>query len=64
MDSLIWAINKLQDVFNTVDDTSIELPQIVVVGNQVGLLWLKIDSELILKLSFILILISRLANRP
>jgi hypothetical protein len=34
-ESLISAINKLQDVFSTVGAESIELPQIVVVGSQV-----------------------------
>jgi len=34
METLIPIINKLQDVFNTVGSESIQLPQIVVVGNQ------------------------------
>ncbi|GFO43924.1 dynamin-1-like protein [Plakobranchus ocellatus] len=34
MESLIPVINKLQDVFNTVGSETIQLPQIVVVGNQ------------------------------
>ncbi|XP_005106583.1 dynamin-1-like protein isoform X1 [Aplysia californica] len=34
MESLIPVINKLQDVFNTVGSESIQLPQIVVIGNQ------------------------------
>ena len=34
MEQLIPIINKLQDVFNTVGSESIQLPQIVVVGNQ------------------------------
>ncbi|PVU95954.1 hypothetical protein BB561_001487 [Smittium simulii] len=34
MDSLIDTINKLQDVFNTLGQDSIDLPQIVVVGSQ------------------------------
>ena len=34
MDSLITIINKLQDVFNTIGAETMELPQIVVVGNQ------------------------------
>ena len=36
MDSLITIINKLQDVFNTIGAETIQLPQIVVVGNQVS----------------------------
>jgi hypothetical protein len=36
MDALIPILNKLQDVFNTVGTESIQLPQIVVVGSQVG----------------------------
>lgn len=35
MDNLIAVINKLQDVFNAVGDSDIELPQIVSVGSQV-----------------------------
>jgi GTPase SAR1 family protein len=34
MESLITAINKLQDVFATVGSGSIHLPQIVAIGNQ------------------------------
>ncbi|XP_059153710.1 dynamin-1-like protein isoform X2 [Physella acuta] len=34
MESLIPVINKLQDVFNTVGSETIQLPQIVVLGNQ------------------------------
>lgn len=34
MDSLISIINKLQDVFNTIGAETMQLPQIVVVGNQ------------------------------
>ena len=34
MEALIPVINKLQDVFNTVGAETIQLPQIVVVGNQ------------------------------
>ncbi|CAL1527031.1 unnamed protein product [Lymnaea stagnalis] len=34
MESLIPVINKLQDVFNTVGSETIQLPQIVVIGNQ------------------------------
>jgi hypothetical protein len=36
MDALIPVLNKLQDVFNTVGHENIHLPQIVVVGTQVG----------------------------
>jgi len=36
MENLIPVINKLQDVFNTVGTDCIQLPQIVVVGSQVG----------------------------
>ena len=36
MDKLIPVINKLQDVFNTVGQDAIQLPQIVVVGTQVS----------------------------
>ena len=35
MEGLIPVINKLQDVFNTVGSEAIQLPQIVVLGNQV-----------------------------
>ncbi|KAK3101869.1 hypothetical protein FSP39_006916 [Pinctada imbricata] len=34
MEGLIPVINKLQDVFNTVGSEAIQLPQIVVIGNQ------------------------------
>ncbi|XP_053211532.1 dynamin-1-like protein [Panonychus citri] len=34
MEALIPVINKLQDVFNTIGSDTIQLPQIVVVGNQ------------------------------
>lgn len=34
MESLIQTINKLQDVFAVVNEHSIDLPQIVVVGSQ------------------------------
>ncbi|KAL8566373.1 Dynamin-1-like protein [Nucella lapillus] len=34
MEGLIPVINKLQDVFNTVGTEAIQLPQIVVIGNQ------------------------------
>lgn len=37
MEALIPVINKLQDVFNTVGADAIQLPQIVVLGNQVHL---------------------------
>lgn len=39
MNSLIQVVNKLQDVFRTVDnmDNAIQLPQIAVVGTQVFL---------------------------
>lgn len=37
MDALIPVLNKLQDVFNTVGSETVQLPQIVVVGSQVGL---------------------------
>lgn len=36
MEALIPVVNKLQDVFNTVGADAIQLPQIVVVGTQVG----------------------------
>ena len=36
MEQLIPVINKLQDVFHTVGADAIQLPQIVVVGTQVG----------------------------
>jgi hypothetical protein len=36
MEALIPVVNKLQDVFNTVGSDSIQLPQIVVLGSQVG----------------------------
>jgi hypothetical protein len=38
MEALIPVVNKLQDVFNTVGADAIQLPQIVVVGSQVGAL--------------------------
>jgi dynamin 1-like protein len=34
-DRFIKAVNKLQDVFTTVGSEAIQLPQIVVIGNQV-----------------------------
>jgi len=34
MEALIPTINKLQDVFNTIGQEAIQLPQIVVVGSQ------------------------------
>ena len=37
MENLIPVINKLQEVFNTVGSDAVQLPQIVVVGTQVGL---------------------------
>ena len=36
MEKLIPVINKLQDVFHTVGQDAIQLPQIVVVGTQVS----------------------------
>lgn len=36
MEALIPVINKLQDVFNTVGATALQLPQIVVLGTQVS----------------------------
>jgi len=36
MEALIPVINKLQDVFNTVGATVLQLPQIVVLGTQVS----------------------------
>ena len=36
MEKLIPVINKLQDVFHTVGQDSIQLPQIVVIGTQVS----------------------------
>jgi len=38
MEKLIPVINKLQDVFHTVGQDAIQLPQIVVVGTQVSTL--------------------------
>jgi hypothetical protein len=40
MDALIPILNKLQDVFNTVGSENIQLPQIVVVGSQVRIIFL------------------------
>ena len=38
MENLVGAINKIQDVFNTLKvPNSIELPQIVMLGSQVNL---------------------------
>ena len=34
MDQLIPVINKLQDVFNAIGQSTIDLPQIVVIGSQ------------------------------
>lgn len=42
MDRLIPVINKLQDVFYTVGQDAIQLPQIVVVGTQVSVLQLRL----------------------
>ena len=44
MNALIPVLNKLQDVFNTVGHENIHLPQIVVVGTQVKLLELFLNS--------------------
>lgn len=44
MEALIPVINKLQDVFNTVGADIIQLPQIAVVGTQVGALLASGDS--------------------
>lgn len=44
MEALIPVINKLQDVFNTVGADAIQLPQIIVVGTQVGLLFIFLDN--------------------
>jgi len=44
MEELIPVINKLQDVFNTVGTEAIQLPQIVVIGNQVILPKIMIDA--------------------
>lgn len=41
MEALIPVINKLQDVFNTVGADAIQLPQIVVVGDQVNKITMK-----------------------
>lgn len=35
MESLIPVISKLQDVFSTIGESEIQLPQIVVIGSQV-----------------------------
>lgn len=39
MDKLISVVNKIQDIFNTlaISNQKIQLPQIVMVGAQVGL---------------------------
>lgn len=41
MEKLIPVVNRLQDVFNSVGQGAgvIQLPQIVVIGTQVHLLW-------------------------
>ena len=39
MQSLIPVINKLQDVFNTVGSETMQLPQIVVIGTQVKIVF-------------------------
>lgn len=41
MEKLIPVVNRLQDVFNSVGQGAgvIQLPQIVVIGTQVQLLW-------------------------
>ena len=36
MENLIPIINKLQDVFHTIGQEVIQLPQIVVLGSQLG----------------------------
>lgn len=43
MEALIPVINKLQDVFNTVGATVLQLPQIVVLGTQVSRLFLSLS---------------------
>lgn len=45
MEALIPVINKLQDVFNTVGADAIQLPQIVVVGDQVNKITMKKRKE-------------------
>ncbi len=50
MDALIPILNKLQDVFNTVGSENIQLPQIVVVGSQVRIIYSKIRHEYIASL--------------
>ena len=50
MDALIPILNKLQDVFNTVGSENIQLPQIVVVGSQVRIIYPTIRHEYIASL--------------
>lgn len=45
MEGLIPVINKLQDVFNTVGSEAINLPQIVVIGNQVMWVCMKLHCR-------------------
>ena len=49
MNALIPVLNKLQDVFNTVGHENIHLPQSVVVGTQVFLIFLIVYFKLKLK---------------
>lgn len=49
MEALIPVINKLQDVFNTVGADAIQLPQIIVVGTQVGLLFIYVGNSRVLQ---------------
>lgn len=44
MEGLIPVINKLQDVFNTIGSEAINLPQIVVIGNQVMRVCMKLHN--------------------
>lgn len=44
MEGLIPVINKLQDVFNTIGSEAINLPQIVVIGNQVMRICMKLHN--------------------
>lgn len=39
MEALIPVVNKLQDVFNTVGSDAIQLPQIIVLGSQVNIIY-------------------------
>jgi dynamin 1-like protein len=52
MEALIPVVNKLQDVFNTVGADAIQLPQIVVVGSQVGAFDLCRIISLIIQVEF------------